>query len=517
MGTKLLTEIERYRELMGVRLLNEVTLPASWFASFAEAFGKSEDDFFKTLGKNEDEIFDASERLLKQEFNDIAQTAGKNLDDFITQLKAGTIGDDILDTLATRLLKSSDETIAKNTVEAFVKEYPSLKMLQSSLNDDSFMKNILKSGDKNLIKDLETLKEKIGKLNLGEETKTYFQGLYDVSYTAAKTEADKIAKEAYEKLVKQGELLDEIIADNTRKETLESLKKTKALDLRKKIDELAKNNKLPTDSEEYKKLTEYIDNLLKESPEADLTDLVNIGEKQFKILYDQYQIAVKEGELATQQFWNGVGKKLLKYLNYANLGRKAKTPFGKAMTNILGYAVIIPAAYFGYKGVKGFIAGEDLTPEELELVKIKVKNNLGGCISLDEITIKFINTDRQSESDVFDPDRFGKAVVEVPIDGVTEKIEFSVALAKFHKIGNPSAIINCETTPSLGVTLDDKKSGGGSPPAPPAPAEGTLTDDQILALWKSSYPSGVKKDDGYYISADGIVGYIFDPTTKTFK
>jgi hypothetical protein len=90
-------------------------------------------------------------------------------------------------------------------------------------------------------------------------------------------------------------------------------------------------------------------------------------------------------------------------------------------------------------------------------------------------------------------------------------------LAKFHKIGNPSAIINCETTPSLGVTLDDKKSGGGSPPAPPAPAEGTLTDDQILALWKSSYPSGVKKDDGYYISADGIVGYIFDPTTKTFK
>lgn len=455
MATKLLTEIERYRELMGVKLLKEVTLPKTWFAGFAESFGKTQDDLFKTLLKNEDEISTLAEKILKRDFNEIATASGRSLNDFLTGLKAGTLGDDILDDLAVKLLKSSDAIVVKNTVEAFVKEYPSLKMLQSSFNDTAFMVNILKSGDTGLIKDLDSLKNQIQKLNIGDESKKYFTDLYTVSYNAAKTEADKIAKETSEALVKQGELLQEIIRDNTRKETIELAKKTKAKDLKNKMEELVKNGNLPKTSEEYTKLNEYFDKILKESPDAKLDDLVTLGETQFNILIKKYDDAVKEGAEKTREFWRGAGRTLTKYLNYANLGRRAKSPIAKVLLNILGYAAILGTGYLATKGVTKLIYGTDLTSEELNLLKEKVKNNLGKCIIEDEITIVFINTKQQSESDVFDPDNFGEAVIDVPINGVTTKLEYSVKLSKFHLVGDETKIVTCETTPGLGVTSAD--------------------------------------------------------------
>jgi hypothetical protein len=46
----------------------------------------------------------------------------------------------------------------------------------------------------------------------------------------------------------------------------------------------------------------------------------------------------------------------------------------------------------------------------------------------------------------------------------------------------------------------------------------TITDEQILKLWKEKHPDGVKKEDGlYYINKDATVDYVFDPETKTFK
>jgi hypothetical protein len=335
MATKLLTEIERYRELMGVQLLKEMTIPKTFFASFAEAFGKTEDDFFETLLKSEDEIFDASERLLKQECDDIAEYAGKDLDDFIKELKAGTISDNVLDTLAFRLLKSSDETIAKNTVESFIKEYPSLTMLKSALDDTEYMTNILKSGDKKSIENLNDLRKKIDELNIGGLTKKYFTDIYDESFKVAKAEVDRIATETSEKFAKEAERLKEASDEMASKLRIEEGKKTKASNLRKQMDVLVQNNKLPKNSDEYTTLTDYIDNLLKDNPEADLGDLAKLGEQQFDILNNQYKAAVQKGEEATREFWRGAGKKLTKYLNYINLGRNAKTPTTKVIVNML--------------------------------------------------------------------------------------------------------------------------------------------------------------------------------------
>jgi hypothetical protein len=518
MATKLLTEIERYRELMGVQLLKEMTIPKTFFADLAGAFGKTEDDLYKTLLKSEDEIFDASERLLKQEFDDIAEFAGRDLDDFITQLKAGTLSDNVLDTLAYRLLKSSDSTIAKNTTEAFIKEYPSLTMLKSALDDAKYMEDILKSGDKDLIKQLENLKTKIGELNIGDLTKKYFTDIYDESYKLAKAEVDKIATETSEKLAKQSERLKEEADELARKTRLEEAKKTKASDLRKQMDTLVQNNKLPKDSEEYATLTDYIDNLLKDTPDADLGDLSKLGEQQFDILYKQYQDAVQKGVEATREFWRGAGKKLTKYLNYLNLGRNAKNPTAKVIVNMLGYASLIGVGYLSYKGTSTLLFGSDLSPEELELLKKKITNNLGSCVSTDKVTVRFIKTKNQSDSDVFDPDRFGKAVVDVFINGKTETLEFSEGLKQFVMYGTTTNPINCETTPGLGV-------GKGTPPVPPVPpvpptppTDGVLTDEQILALWKSVNPDGEKRGDGFfYKTKESSIDYSYDPATKTFK
>jgi hypothetical protein len=519
MATKLLTEIERYRELMGVQLLKEMTIPKTFFASFAEAFGKTEDDFFETLLKSEDEIFDASERLLKQEFNDIAELAGRDLDDFIKQLKAGSssISDDVLDTLAFRLLKSSDPKIATTTTEAFIKEYPSLTMLKSALDDTEYMTNILKSGDKKSIENLNALKKKINELNIGDLTKKYFTDIYDESYKVAKAEVDRIAAETSEKFAKEAERLKEASDELASKSRIEEGKKTKASDLRKQMDLLVQNNKLPKNSDEYTTLTDYIDNLLKDNPNADLGDLAKLGEQQFDILYIKYQKAVQEGAEATQEFWRGAGKKLRKYLNYLNLGRNAKNPTTKVIVNMLGYASIIAVGYGATSLTSTLLFGSDLSPEELELLKKKITNNLGSCVSTDKVTVRFIETKNQSDSDVFDPDAFGKAVVDVFINGKTETLEFSEGLKQFVMYGTQTNPINCETTPGLGVGK-----GATTPATPTTPTtpttDGVLTDDEILALWKSVNPDGEKRGDGlFYKTKESSIDYSYDPATKTFK
>jgi hypothetical protein len=518
MATKLLTEIERYRELMGVQLLKEMTIPKTFFASFAEAFGKTEDDFFETLLKSEDEIFDASERLLKQEFDDIAEFAGKDLDDFIKELKAGTISDNVLDTLAFRLLKSSDETIAKNTVESFIKEYPSLTMLKSALDDTEYMTNILKSGDKKSIENLNALKKKIDELNIGDLTKKYFTDIYDESFKVAKAEVDRIATETSEKFAKEAERLKEASDEMASKLRIEEGKKTKASNLRKQMDVLVQNNKLPKNSDEYTTLTDYIDNLLKDNPEADLGDLAKLGEQQFDILYKQYQDAVQKGVEATQEFWRGAGKKLRKYLNYFNLGRNAKTPTTKVIVNMLGYASLIGVGYLSYQGISTLLFGSDLSPEELELLKKKITNNLGSCVSTDKVTVRFIETKNQSDSDVFDPDAFGKAVVDVFINGKTETLEFSEGLKQFVMYGTQTNPINCETTPGLGVGKGATTTQTTSVSTTASTTDGVLTDDQILALWKSVNPDGEKRGDGlFYKTKESSIDYSYDPATKTFK
>jgi hypothetical protein len=85
--------------------------------------------------------------------------------------------------------------------------------------------------------------------------------------------------------------------------------------------------------------------------------------------------------------------------------------------------------------------------------------------------------------------------------------------------GTQTNPINCETTPGLGVGKGATTTQTTSVSTPtPIPTDGVLTDDQILALWKSVNPDGEKRGDGlFYKTKESSIDYSYDPATKTFK
>ena len=522
MGTKLLTEIERYRELMGVKLLKEVTLPKSWFASFAEAFGKTEEDLFETLGKSEDEIADASEKILKREFDDIAQSSGKSLEDFITELKAGTVGDDILDELALKLLKSADDTIRVNTVKAFIKEIPSLKKVYEYVYNPDKMKDVYKTGDAELIKTLEDIGPMIDSLPVGQETKKFFKEAFESSKNIAKQEAQKVADDAAESLRKFQEELQAQADIETLARQVEENKLQKATKAKQQVAALEGAGKLP--KEEADALNKYLDELIAADPDATTESIVLRGQQKLKQLQKEIENAVKESDKLSKERKESLLKAAKKVQNFLDLSRRiGKNPGNRsagmaAILNLVFYSAIISGIGYGYV----FAFGGDVDPGELDLIKEGIRNSIGDCVKKEQIIVDFLGGKFPSKDDVFDPNKWtGEAVVKIPINKEIKTIVFDPKDTSW-KIYQTATVVKCGVLAGVGVNPDGSGGSSDIPPPPPPPpiptTDGVLNDDQILALWKSVNPDGEKRSDGFfYKTKESSIDYSYDPTTKTFK
>lgn len=517
MATKLLTEIERYRELMGVKLLKEVTLPKSWFASFAEAFGKSEDDLFETLGKSEDEIADASEKILKREFDDIAQSSGKSLEDFITELKAGTVGDDILDELALKLLKSADDTIRVNTVNAFIKEIPSLKKVYTYIDDPEKIKDIYKTGDDELIKTFEDIGPMIDNLPVGDETKKFIKQSFESNKNIAKQEVQKIADDAAEQLRKLQEELQAQADVETLARQVEQNKLLKASNAKKQVEALEGAGKLP--KEEADALNKYLDELIASDPNATTESIVLRGQQKLKQLQKQIDDALAKSEQLSKEKKQSLLNAAKKVQNFLDLSRRiGKDPGNRsagwaAVLNIVFYSAIIAGIGYGYT----FAFGGDIDSGELDLIKEGIRNSIGDCLKKEQIVVDFLGGKFPSKDDVFDPNKWtGEAVVKIPINKEIKTIVFDPKDTSW-KIYQTATVVKCGVLAGVGVNPDGME-GVTPTPTPTPTGDGVLTDDQILALWKSVNPDGEKRADGfYYKTKEASVDYSYDPTTKTFK
>ena len=89
MKKQILSELNRFREIIGLPLLNEGIVPLELLESLAKAFGKSEEQFIESLGKGE---MVAIEKV----FDDLADVTGRNASDLIDDFKLDKLTDDLM-------------------------------------------------------------------------------------------------------------------------------------------------------------------------------------------------------------------------------------------------------------------------------------------------------------------------------------------------------------------------------------------------------------------------------------
>ena len=127
MRREILSEINRFREIIGLNILNEGIIPSSLVDDLAKAFGKSEDEFFQRLEKKE-------LTALNKVFDDVANTTGKSSDELIQGFKSGTLDDFAEDLFVSKLIQSGTE----NLKQAAIKAYSTTKPELVSLIDTAF-------------------------------------------------------------------------------------------------------------------------------------------------------------------------------------------------------------------------------------------------------------------------------------------------------------------------------------------------------------------------------------------
>lgn len=496
MKKEILLEINRFREIIGLKLLSESKVPTTFISSLAEMFGKTEDDFIEYVAKAEDEI----STDLKRAFT----SGGDNIDDIMSAIKNGSLSDDVFDSL-TRALLSSTPEIRSKTAEAFIKEYPTLTAVQRYTNDEDLVYNLISGGKKN---EVDKLINKINDLDVGDDVKEWFTE--NLNSTVRKAE-DKFAKsqsEANSKIAKEIALAEAQMNIKTSEEMAKNAKTEKVKTFLGKMKTMAKENKLPLTSDEYEQFEKYCQKIIAESPDAEFDELIRLGQTKFDVILKSYQTAQKEGAEATKEFWKNFASKFgrgaLKFFYFANLSKKTANPGVKAIFSVLGWAALSVIGYGATKFAVGMISGDDLNPQELDLLKTKVKNILGECVNKDSFTIRFVDTKFQSDSDVFKPsDTTGKAVIEIKDNNSDIVLEFDETMGKFVKYGTKD-VINCSNTPGLGKgkPADNQLAATGGT------TQGTPLDGELLAAFKKWYEERYEPYTTTPTIKDGIITVI---------
>ena len=119
MRREILSEINRFREIIGLNILNEGIIPSSLVDDLAKAFGKSEDEFFQRLEKKE-------LTALNKVFDDVANTTGKSSDELIQGFKSGTLDDFAEDLFVSKLIQSGTENLKQAAIKAYSTTKPEL-------------------------------------------------------------------------------------------------------------------------------------------------------------------------------------------------------------------------------------------------------------------------------------------------------------------------------------------------------------------------------------------------------
>ena len=154
MNKEILNEINRFREISGLRLLSEASIGGGWIDELLDLLGKSADEFDTYVRSNADEFATG----FKKEIDDAASILNKTSDEILSSIKAGNLPANEADEILRAILKT-DGIVKDRIVSSYILSNPSLIDTLSRIQNDSMAANIRNSAD-----DIVTLKSKLQNL-----------------------------------------------------------------------------------------------------------------------------------------------------------------------------------------------------------------------------------------------------------------------------------------------------------------------------------------------------------------
>jgi hypothetical protein len=177
MKREILSEVNRFREIMGLDLLSEGPIPKALIDDLAKAFGRTEDQLFSSLEKKE-------VSALNRVFDDVADATGKSADDLIQSFKAGTLDDVAEDMFVAKLIQSGTDSLKQAAIKTYAKTKPELVSFVDQVIGDMAGK-IKNLNDTQYADNIAEVSKFIDDANMTQEMKDFLKNQY-------KTEANKI-------------------------------------------------------------------------------------------------------------------------------------------------------------------------------------------------------------------------------------------------------------------------------------------------------------------------------------
>lgn len=154
MNKEILNEINRFREISGLRLLNEASIGGGWIDELLSLLGKSADEFDTYVRSDVDDFA----KGFKKEIDDIASSLNKTSDDILSSIKAGNLPADEADEILKALLKTKGP-VKDNIVSSYIMSKPKLLDIASKVENET-----IAIGIRNSTMDIATLKGKVADL-----------------------------------------------------------------------------------------------------------------------------------------------------------------------------------------------------------------------------------------------------------------------------------------------------------------------------------------------------------------
>jgi hypothetical protein len=173
MRREILSEVNRFREIIGLNLLSEGIVPKSLIDDLANAFARSEDEFFQSLEKKE-------LTSLNKVFDDVAGATGKSSDELIQAFKSNTLDDFAEDLFVAKLIQSGTENLKQAAVKAYSNSKPELVSVidQAFIGMESAIKKLSKD---DYAKNIEDINKIIDDAAMTNEMKTFLKNEYKVN------------------------------------------------------------------------------------------------------------------------------------------------------------------------------------------------------------------------------------------------------------------------------------------------------------------------------------------------
>jgi hypothetical protein len=135
MDKEILNEINRFREIAGLTLLNEASIGGGWIDELLTALGKTSDDL-DTLIKSADTPLG---KELKDGIDDVAARLGKTTEDILEKIKLKNLAVDEADELLKTLLKSTDTRVKDTLANYYINNNAELMEIADEMVNSDFV------------------------------------------------------------------------------------------------------------------------------------------------------------------------------------------------------------------------------------------------------------------------------------------------------------------------------------------------------------------------------------------